>query len=502
VHRAAEAVLPQLGRLPTIRALLDRTRMVRSLLPFPKHLAIAIGLLGLSVCGLEFSLHLYDACTPNACGYSDRSACAPSWTVHHLLKPDVRISATDPDTGAAVTWRTNSLGLRGGEIDVPKPAGTYRIVCLGDDSTLAPETSQPETFCVRLRETLGPASPMEIEVINAGCPQYGPLLSLLLLKHSLLGLSPDLVICNFDMSDVADDHRCRRSVRMNRSQPLYCPHPDLERQRTAAERMWVERLLMWQHAKHGLACLLGSEDRPEDGRDIDAPQGTYAWLRDDPPDWSVYVDQTLDVIGQMARMCRRSNCQFVLSAVPAPWQISAEAAGGPGVRTRVGVEEHVVYGSRVPFDTLSAFAGKEGILFCDPSGVFGRVQRPERLFRRNAARFSATGHELYARILGRFVVESVAGPWGSGGLHRASPEGRISAAGTRLNPRGLNSEAVRRTGFSREPASNLTEEDNGGRRAPAERRRPPEERRAESVEQSGELPGEAGQAKMGRGETR
>jgi hypothetical protein len=469
--------------------------MVRSLLPFPKHLAIAIVFLGLSVCGLEFGLHLYDAYTPGTAGYSERSACAPSWTVHHLLKPDVRISATDPDTGAAVTWRTDSLGLRGGEIEVPKPAGTYRIICLGDDSTLAPETAQNETFCARLQATLAPSSPMEIEVINAGCPQYGPLLSLLLLKHSLLGLSPDLVVCNFDMSDVADDHRCRRSVRMNKSQPLYCPHPDLERQRTAAERMWVERLLMWQHAKHGLAYVLGSEDRPEDGRDIDAPQGTYAWLRDDPPDWSVYVDQTLDVIGQLARTCRRSNCQFVLSVVPAPWQISAEAAGGPGVRTRVGVEEHVVYGSRVPFQTLSAFAGKEGILFCDPSGVFGRTQRPERLFHRNAARFSATGHELYARILGRFVVESVAGPWGSGRLRRTGPEGRISAAGSRLNSRGLNSEAVRRTGFSntgfnntglnntgfnREPESNLFEGDNGVRLPSAERPRPPEERRAES----------------------
>ena len=105
------------------------------------------------------------------------------------------------------------------------------------------------------------------------------------------------MICNFDMSDVADDHHCRRSVRMNGTQPLYCPHPELERQRTATERLWVERLLMWQHAKHGLAYLLGGEDRPEDSRDIDAPQGTYAWLRDDPPDWSVYINQTLDMIG-------------------------------------------------------------------------------------------------------------------------------------------------------------------------------------------------------------
>ena len=43
----------------------------------------------------------------------------------------------------------------------------------------------------------------------------------------------------------------------------------------------------------------------EDIRDIDAPQGAYAWLRDDAPDWSLYVDQTLEMIGLMAGACRR-----------------------------------------------------------------------------------------------------------------------------------------------------------------------------------------------------
>ena len=161
--------------------------MVRSLLPFPKHLVLAIGFLGLSVCGLEFGLHLHDACVPGTGSYSERNACAPSWTVHHLLKPDVRINATDPDTGAEVSWRTNSLGLRGAEIEIPKPVGTYRIVCLGDESTLAPETSPSETFCAGCGNFSRRPARCEIEVINAGCPQYGPLLSLLVAQTLALG---------------------------------------------------------------------------------------------------------------------------------------------------------------------------------------------------------------------------------------------------------------------------------------------------------------------------
>ena len=433
--------------------------MVRSPLRFPKHLVFAISLLGLSICGVEFGLHLHDACLLTTSSYSERNACAPSWTVHHLLKPDVRITTADPDTGTQISWRTNSLGLRGPEYDIPKPVGVYRIVCLGDDSTLAPETASGETFCTRLQELLATVSPARIEVINAGCPQYGPLLSLLLLKHSLLALSPDLVICNFDMSDVADDHRCRRSVRMNGAQPLYCPHPDLERQRNSAEKLWVERLLMWQHAKHGVKYVLGGEDRPEDNRDIDAPQGTYAWLRDDPPDWSVYIGQTLETIGQLSRVCRQTSGKFVLAVIPAPFQISDDASAGPGVRTRAGVEEHQHYKSRVPFDTLSAYARKKTIRICDPSTIFLRAKQPERLYRRNVAHFSASGHELYARVLARFVVQTVPGPWGSGQNRANGVEGRFSATDSPKSGEP-GSSAIRKTGFNRVGTADTTPEGN------------------------------------------
>jgi len=215
--------------------------------------------------------------------------------------------------------------------------------------------------------------------------------------------------------------------------------------------------LMWQHAKQGVASLLGNEDRPEDNRDIDAPQGTYAWLRDDPPDWSVYIGQTLDMIGLLNRVCRRTNSQFVLSVIPAPFQISAEASAGPGVRTRAGVEEHVLYKSRVPYDTLSAYARKETVPFCDSSTIFLRVKQPERLYRRNVARFSASGHELYARVLARFVLQTVAGPWGSGGPRPNGVEGRFSARDASRNSAELNSRAIRRTGFDRDEGAATSE---------------------------------------------
>lgn len=402
--------------------------MVRSRLAFFKHLILAIGSLGLCVCGTEFGLHVYESWAECAVCRADKSACAPSWTVHHHLKPDVRVTVSDPDLGTEVRWRTSSLGLRGPEVEVPKPPGTYRIVCLGDESTLAPETNQADTFCARLKELLPTASSVNLEVVNAGCPQSGPLLSYLALRHRLLALAPDLVVFNFDMSDVADDHRCRRHVRMNGKQPLYCPHPDLERQRTASEVFWVERLLLWQHGKRGLGHLLGADDQAEDIRDIDAPQGMYAWLRDDAPDWSLYIDQSLEMIGLMAAACHGANSEFVLAAIPSPWQVSADASNGPGVRERAGLQPRVLYKSRLPFDALVSYAQRENILYCDPSSVLGRAEHAERLFQNKAARFSATGHELYARVLERFLVANVVGPWRASGSIR--PDRRMSARDT------------------------------------------------------------------------
>ena len=127
----------------------------------------------------------------------------------------------------------------------------------------------------------------------------------------------------------------------------------------------------------------------------------------------------------MADACHRANSEFVLAVVPSPWQISAEASNGPGVRERAGLQEHMLYKNRLPFDSLSAYSERENILYCDPSPVFTRTEHAERLFRDNAGRFSATGHALYARVLERFLIANVVGPWRASGPIR--PDRRLSA---------------------------------------------------------------------------
>src|SRR5579872_6776339 len=183
--------------------------MIRSCFLWVKHLVYAVAVLATLACLLEIGLRVYDSATAQVTRRDlyDRGLVCKNWFVHHTLKPSRVFAVNNPDTGERVRVAVNSLGVRGVEPEIPKPRGTLRIVCLGDDSTLATFIPEADTFCSQLRQELTTQLNRPVEVINAGVPDYCPLLSYLQLRHELLAREPDLVILNFDPSDVADDYQ-------------------------------------------------------------------------------------------------------------------------------------------------------------------------------------------------------------------------------------------------------------------------------------------------------
>jgi lysophospholipase L1-like esterase len=107
-----------------------------------------------------------------------------------VLKPssDYR----DNDTSGHI----NALGLRGPERAAAKPAGTYRVLCVGGSTTfgagiLGDENTWPE----RLEARLSPALPdRRIEVWNAGVPGYTTAENVIYLSLRLVDFRPDLVV--------------------------------------------------------------------------------------------------------------------------------------------------------------------------------------------------------------------------------------------------------------------------------------------------------------------
>lgn len=390
--------------------------MVRSCVSWCRHLTYALIVLALIGCLTEIGLRVYDSATGQVTRRDlyDRGMICKSWSVHHHLKPSRSFSIRNPDHEERVTVTLNSLGLRGKEPAIPKPAGTFRIVCLGDEITLAPQTPLDNTFCARLQHDFPECQGRRVEVVNAGIPDYCPLLSYLQMKHQLLGLQPDLVVVNFEMGDVADDYRYRRLTQMAvGGLPVSCTHPSLEMNRRAAKSKTKsndELFLLPQWCRYRLGCAWAAQSMGERPTTIDAPQSRYLWLEDQPPDWTVYIDQSLTPIASLRDLVAGLGAQLVVVACPAPWQVSPAASNGEKVREQSGVAHDAVFRSRRPFEIIAEFCRAHNLAFCDVSTAFQRAEQSERLFLKNAAVLSPDGHALYARQLADFLARGPIAP--------------------------------------------------------------------------------------------
>lgn len=386
--------------------------MIRSRLACLKHVVYALTALVFLVCAVEVGLRVYDARTGGISdrGRGGRGLVVRSWLTHHSLAPLQTVDLKHPDTGETVRLVTNSHGLRGREIAVPKPDGVFRIVCLGDETLFAAELDESQTACARLEELLQQQTRYQVEVVNAAVPGYCPLLSYLQVKHSLSALQADVLVLSFDMSDVADDHGYRRHTQVGLSSlPLACLHPDLALGRPRRPNDLESRFLIYKWCRTRLGLLRAetdANDATDDRRDIDTAEGRYAWLRDNPPDWSIYIRQALSPIDELNVLARSAGAQLIVSVCPAPWQVSPEASNAATVRAAAGVPRNRVYRSREAFEILQKYLAERRIPCCDPSDSFLQVPRSDELYLRNAPRLSARGHELYARRLAEFLVKN------------------------------------------------------------------------------------------------
>ncbi len=100
----------------------------------------------------------------------------------------------------------NALGFRGPETTWEKPAGVFRIVCLGGSSTYghgpsANETTWPARLEALLNEAAVAGAP-RVEVINGGCQGYSSFESLINLSVRMVDLRPDLVLVYHGINDV------------------------------------------------------------------------------------------------------------------------------------------------------------------------------------------------------------------------------------------------------------------------------------------------------------
>lgn len=99
--------------------------------------------------------------------------------------------------------RHNSLGYRGEEIESPKPAGEFRIVCLGGSTTYTGKVRDDQrAYPAQLELALRTLGAPNARVINAGAAGWTTWESLINLQFRVLDLEPDLIIIYHGINDV------------------------------------------------------------------------------------------------------------------------------------------------------------------------------------------------------------------------------------------------------------------------------------------------------------
>lgn len=159
--------------------------------------------------------------------------------------------------------RIDSLGFRGPEIEMPKPAGRVRVAFLGGSTTFCAEaSSQERTWPHLVVEALRAAYPeTQFDYVNGGCAGYSTAQSLLNLKYRVAPLQPDVIVIYHATNDLTQDSRA-----LAVSQGLY--------DESATEETWLSRhWLTWylmeknlryrarRRAREGQRCL---EFEPEE----------------------------------------------------------------------------------------------------------------------------------------------------------------------------------------------------------------------------------------------
>ena len=394
--------------------------MIRIGLTFVRRVVFAAFMLVLLACGAEVAVRTYEAASGGKVCYSNDGVCGdpsrltiPSWSFHQELRPMAEAKVECRDTHSEVEVRTNSLGLRGSEIVIPKPRGTCRVIVLGDETIFAPETPVDEHFCTLLRERLQQNSNQTIEVVNAGIPGHCPLTEFLIFKQRLLSLQPDLVLLHFDWSDVSDDRQIRRrAVCDDEEIPQACPHLKLiSSKNVRPQEVWRQQFRLFDWGLTALSFEWKQQIDRQKAISRDADTNPYAWLREERPGKNISFRNSVRPIEDMARLCRSVNVPFVLITSPKPWQVSEKCSCGEGVRLAAGVSQNAVFSNRAPFDVLARFADLSNIPFVDGSIVIAPGRDAESNFLRYAPRWSSAGHLRMAELVAPFIFDHIQGPW-------------------------------------------------------------------------------------------
>ena len=103
-----------------------------------------------------------------------------------------------------VTYRTNSMGMRGREVEATAPPGTQRMLLVGDSYAYGLGVGELATLDAQLEELLQAGQSAPTEVLNLGVPAYHTGQERAWLEARGFDLAPDLVVLLYFGNDASE----------------------------------------------------------------------------------------------------------------------------------------------------------------------------------------------------------------------------------------------------------------------------------------------------------
>ncbi len=329
---------------------------------------------------------------------------------HHAFVPDSYAEIRQRDF--AYIQRINRHGFRGRETTVEKPAGTKRILILGDSFTMGKGVEDNETFSVVLENLLQPQLAAcgggSVEVLNGGIDSYAPILSYLQFDHDLARFAPDLVILNLDNSDLIQEAAYRQ-------QAVRGPDGEI----TAVPQVWqdsmYERFLSWTSRHLFLTrALLVYVNRAMDHRELsvrrvvnEAGREHFAHTLEGDIDRTAQWDDVFDSIGRIKRRTDSINAEFVLSTYPWAHQVG-DKGWVPGRFSFMSKDERT---SDVTQNTIRARSTALGIELLETLPYFKKRQGPDPLYFDYDPHWNVAGQKIMAEALQEYIVQHQLPRW-------------------------------------------------------------------------------------------
>ena len=332
---------------------------------------------------------------------------------HHALVPNSYSELRQPDF--AYIQRVNALGLRGRETTVEKPAGTRRILMLGDSFTMGKGVQDNETFSIIAEKLLQPQLAAcgggSIEVLNGGVDSYAPVLSALQLQRDLLRVSPDLIVENFDNSDLIQEAAYRRQAARNDKGEIVAVPQVWQNSRYEQFLSWTSRHLFLTRV------VLVYVNRAMDHRELtvrrvvnEAGREHFAHTLEGDVDRTAQWRDVFESIGRMKQLADSIHAGFLLTTYPWAHQIG-ETGWIPGRYTFMKKGERT---SDLTEKTIRERSAALGIDLFEALPVFKSYHGSEQLYFNHDPHWTAAGQRIMGEGLARHIADHYLGRWCAG----------------------------------------------------------------------------------------